>query len=35
VHRFHKYASGAIRYARYAIEQNKHSGLVFIADQET
>jgi hypothetical protein len=27
VHRFNKYATGAIRYARYAIEQNRHSGI--------
>jgi hypothetical protein len=27
VHTFNKYATGAIRYARYAIEQNRHSGI--------
>lgn len=35
VHRFYKYASGVLRYARYAIDQNKRSGLVFTAEPGT
>ena len=35
VHNFNKYASGVLRYARYAIDQNKRSGLVSSAEPET